>query len=154
MAASRDEGSKRENGSRFAAIAGTSKNFREICLLEPGKKPRPLTQLNPQTATWKLPTVSQVSWKGVGGDTVYGVLEMPAGAKANEPLPFVVALHGGPTTAAYCQMDSDMYLGRLFLSRERVRRVMPQLPGLDREQRHVPDRSPRQGKRHRGLRHP
>jgi dipeptidyl aminopeptidase/acylaminoacyl peptidase len=101
---------------RVALVLGTPEEFPEVCLLDREPKPRRLTNLNPQTATWKLPRVSVVSWKGANGDKVEGILELPHDAKPGQPLPLVVGLHGGPTTASYFQMSAYSYMGRLFLS--------------------------------------
>ena len=101
---------------RIAAIVSTPTTLREVCLLESGKKPRPITRLNPQTDTWKLPMVKAVSWKGANGDTVRGVLELPADAKPGVPLPLIVAIHGGPTTSVPCSLEFNPYEGRCFLS--------------------------------------
>jgi dipeptidyl aminopeptidase/acylaminoacyl peptidase len=102
-------------GDQIALVLGTPAEFRDIWLLGKDGKPRRLTNLNPQTATWKLPRVSVVSWKGANGDRVEGILDVPADAKPGVPLPLVVAIHGGPTTASYYQLDFDMYRGRVFL---------------------------------------
>ena len=36
---------------------------------------------NPQTKSWQLPTVEHISWKAPDGETVGGVLELPADYK-------------------------------------------------------------------------
>jgi dipeptidyl aminopeptidase/acylaminoacyl peptidase len=105
-----------DKGSVAAAIAGTPTAFPEVCLLEAGKAPRPLTRLNPQADDWKLPTVKAISWKGANGDEVQGVLELPADAKPGVPLPLVVAIHGGPTTSVPGDLEFNPYEGRCFLS--------------------------------------
>jgi dipeptidyl aminopeptidase/acylaminoacyl peptidase len=105
-----------EAGPAAAAIVGTPTSLHEVCLLEAGKKPRPLTHLNPQADAWKLPTVKAVTWKGANGDDVEGVLELPADVKPGVPLPLVVAIHGGPTTSVPADLDFNPYEGRCFLS--------------------------------------
>ena len=64
---------------------------------------RQLTNMNPQMATWKMPQISVVSWKGANGDAVEGVLELPYGynAETDGPLPMILELHGGPTAATH-----------------------------------------------------
>ena len=112
-------------GKSAALVAASPETFGEVYAythnpLTPdapklGKLQR-LTELNPQTATWKLPKVSAVTWKGANGETVRGVLELPADAKPGVPMPLVVAIHGGPTTSVPCQMEFNPYEGRCFLS--------------------------------------
>jgi dipeptidyl aminopeptidase/acylaminoacyl peptidase len=86
----------------------------DIYLVEPPGSPRPLTNVNPQAASWKLPQLSIVSWKGANGDTVEGILELPPDHKADQRLPLVVEIHGGPTTATYHQLQFWIY-GRTLL---------------------------------------
>ena len=87
----------------FAIIYNAPEHARELFLVEGPGKYRPLTDMNPQMKTWKLPQLSIVSWKGANGDTVEGVLELPFGhdPKKDGPLPMIVELHGGPTAATY-----------------------------------------------------
>lgn len=62
-----------------------------------------LTTVNPQVETWKLPQISLVTWRGAGGDEVEGILELPPDYQPGKPLPMIVELHGGPTSATpYC----------------------------------------------------
>lgn len=57
-----------------------------------------LTDLNPHTADWALPTVSVFTWTAPDGRTVEGVLELPPGHDPTKgPIPTVIGLHGGPT---------------------------------------------------------
>lgn len=73
-----------------------------------------LTNVNPQVSEWKLPQVSVVSWKGAGGQTVEGILELPHDYKKGDKLPLVVEIHGGPTTATYFKLQYWIY-GRTLL---------------------------------------
>lgn len=58
----------------------------------------PLTDVNPQMATWKLPQMSLVTWRAADGQEVEGVLELPPDYQSGSgPLPLVLDLHGGPT---------------------------------------------------------
>ncbi len=78
---------------------------------------RTLTDLNPQTATWKLPSVRHVTWKAADGTEVGGVLELPPDfKKGDKKLPLVVAIHGGPTTATHTELTFDPHNGRLYFS--------------------------------------
>lgn len=72
---------------------------------------------NPHTATWKFPTISHVTWKAPDGVSVGGPLELPHGwKKGDKPLPLVVAIHGGPTTASYNDQRFDPHNGRLYFA--------------------------------------
>ncbi len=63
-------------------------------------QPKRLTTINPQMDSWKLPQTSIVSWKSSDGTTAEGILELPPGYKKSDgPLPTIVHLHGGPTSA-------------------------------------------------------
>jgi dipeptidyl aminopeptidase/acylaminoacyl peptidase len=85
---------------RAAVVMGKPDRFPEIYLVEDGKVQQ-LTHLNAHTARWELPQLSVVSWAGARGDTVEGILELPPSYRGprDGPLPMVVILHGGPTTA-------------------------------------------------------
>jgi dipeptidyl aminopeptidase/acylaminoacyl peptidase len=61
--------------------------------------PARLTDLNPHAASWRWPTLQLVSWTAPDGTPVEGTLELPAGwAPEQGPLPFLVDIHGGPTS--------------------------------------------------------
>ena len=78
---------------------------------------RDLVDPNPHTANWKLPSVKHVTWKSVDGASVGGPLELPFGwKKGDKPLPLVVAIHGGPTTASYNDLRFDPHNGRLYFA--------------------------------------
>ncbi|WP_439625770.1 S9 family peptidase [Gemmata sp.] len=96
----------RSNLQRFPALeAGLGK--KRISLVDP----------NPHTATWKFPTVEHVTWKALDGVSVGGPLELPHGwKKGDKPLPLVVAIHGGPTTASYNDLRFDPHNGRMYFA--------------------------------------
>lgn len=71
---------------------------------------------NPQTATWKTPTVSHITWKAPDGTEVGGVLELPHGHDGKTKLPLVIAIHGGPTTSSKAALEFDPHNGRLYFS--------------------------------------
>jgi dipeptidyl aminopeptidase/acylaminoacyl peptidase len=76
-----------------------------------------LTDINPHTKTWKFPSVRHITWKAPDGTTVGGPLELPYGwKKGDKPLPLVVAIHGGPTTASYNDLRFDPHNGRLYFA--------------------------------------
>lgn len=98
-----------------SVVMATPTDFPEIYTHDQGKGVTRLTRLNPQAAEWKLPTLSVVSWKGAGGKTVEGILELPTDRKDGERLPLVVVIHGGPTTATYFKRQFWIY-GRTLLA--------------------------------------
>ncbi|MCE9564012.1 MAG: S9 family peptidase [Planctomycetes bacterium] len=99
-------------GSSWAGVVGTPNAFP---VLEWERKT--LVDPNPHTATWKFPTVEHVTWKAPDGTTVGGPLELPYGwKKGDKPLPLVVAIHGGPTTASYNDLRFDPHNGRLYFA--------------------------------------
>jgi dipeptidyl aminopeptidase/acylaminoacyl peptidase len=109
-----------DDGSCGAVVMNGPTSFEDIYLVEMGKsfdeKPTlsRLTDVNPQTATWKLPQLSIASWKAPDGTPVQGVLELPPDSKEGQKLPLVVAIHGGPTTADYFGLQFWIY-GRTLL---------------------------------------
>jgi dipeptidyl aminopeptidase/acylaminoacyl peptidase len=76
-----------------------------------------LVDPNPHTKTWKLPAVYSAVWTAPDGSSVGGPLELPYGwKKGDKPLPLVVAIHGGPTTASYNDLRFDPHNGRLYFA--------------------------------------
>ncbi len=82
---------------------------------------------NPHVSTWKFPRVFHIDWKAPDGTSIGGPLELPHGyltpdeARAqklpvSKPLPLVVAIHGGPTTASYNDQRFDPHNGRLYFA--------------------------------------
>jgi dipeptidyl aminopeptidase/acylaminoacyl peptidase len=96
-----------------AVVMNSPTSFEDVYFLD-GDKPRRLTDVNPQTASWKLPKLSVVQWKSADGTPVEGILELPPGAREGQKLPLVVAIHGGPTTADYFHQQFWIY-GRVLL---------------------------------------
>jgi dipeptidyl aminopeptidase/acylaminoacyl peptidase len=112
-----DDFSTSADGNQFCALLSSPTRLPDLVL---GTKKYPdkqvlLSNLNPQAATWKLPKVSTFSWKGARGDTVEGILELPADHKPGEKLPLIIHLHGGPTSATRLQQQMSVY-GRGLLS--------------------------------------
>lgn len=92
-----------EASSVPAIVASGPTHAREVFIAEAPTRYRQVTDMNPQMATWKMPQISLVSWKGANGDDVEGVLELPYGHDPAEdgPLPMIVELHGGPTASTH-----------------------------------------------------
>jgi dipeptidyl aminopeptidase/acylaminoacyl peptidase len=114
-----DPGDNDKQSGSGLAVTGTKNGFPQlyripktgrqdaVCLVDP----------NPHTATWKFPTVEHVTWKAPDGVEVGGPLELPYGwKKGDKPLPLVVAIHGGPTTASYNDLRFDPHNGRLYFA--------------------------------------
>ncbi|MFO0804427.1 MAG: prolyl oligopeptidase family serine peptidase [Gemmataceae bacterium] len=108
-----------EAGVVEAFTAGTPSRFADPGTFtgNPDNPIRTLLDLNSHTKTWKLPSVSHITWKAPDGVTVGGPLELPPGWKKGDPkLPLVVAIHGGPTTASHAALEFDPHNGRLYFS--------------------------------------
>jgi dipeptidyl aminopeptidase/acylaminoacyl peptidase len=100
--------------SSFAAIMATPTKFAEVYRGTLPDDHYQVTNVNPQAAAWKLPQLSVVSWKGAGGQTVEGILELPPDYQKGDKVPLVVEIHGGPTTATYYKLQYWIY-GRTLL---------------------------------------
>jgi acylaminoacyl-peptidase len=88
-----------------------------------------LTNLNPQAASWKLPTIRHVTWKAPDGTEVGGVLELPADFRDGTKLPLVVGIHGGPTTSTKAAMEYDVHNGRLYFAAKGYAVLFPNYRG-------------------------
>jgi len=110
------------SSGKIAINSADPKHLNDIHILEPGETKdgvegyvhRRLTKVNPQADAWKLPQMKIVSWKGAGGVSVEGVLELPPDYQPGKKLPLVVEIHGGPTTATYFKQQYWIY-GRTLL---------------------------------------
>lgn len=102
------------DSDNFAAIMATPSKFADVYTSTMPGGFHQATHVNPQAASWKLPQLSTVSWKGAGGQTVEGILELPPDYKKGDKVPLVVEIHGGPTTASYFKLQYWIY-GRTLL---------------------------------------
>jgi dipeptidyl aminopeptidase/acylaminoacyl peptidase len=102
----------------IAAILGTPASFADVRILGSKEKTPPtLTDVNAHTKAWKCPSIRHIFWKAPDGTQVGGPLELPYGWKeGDKPLPLVVAIHGGPTTASYNDLRFDPHNGRLYFA--------------------------------------
>lgn len=105
---------ERTAGNGFAAVMATPTRFADVYQAFERGDPVRLTNVNPQVASWKLPQLSIVSWKGAGGQEVEGILELPPNYKKGDKVPLLVEIHGGPTTATYYKLQYWIY-GRTLL---------------------------------------
>src|SRR5262249_29550290 len=101
-------------GDSAAFIMNDPTHLEDIYLKEGSNEPKRLTDVNPQSATWKLPQLSIVKWEAPDGTPVEGILELPPDYKKGQKVPLVVAIHGGPTTADYFGLQFWIY-GRTLL---------------------------------------
>jgi dipeptidyl aminopeptidase/acylaminoacyl peptidase len=103
------------DGQQPVVVRGTQTALPALAVGEQGQ--RVLVDPNPHTKTWKFPSVQHITWKAPDGTTVGGPLELPYGyKKGDKPLPLVVAIHGGPTTASYNDLRFDPHNGRLYFA--------------------------------------
>ncbi len=97
-------------GHDLAVVAETTKRMNDIYTVSKRGKLHPITDVNPQVATWLLPQISHVSWTGADGDTCWGILELPTDYQsADGPLPAVIELHGGPTSSTKFRLRLWIY---------------------------------------------
>ncbi|MFQ5494279.1 MAG: prolyl oligopeptidase family serine peptidase [Phycisphaerae bacterium] len=101
-------------GKDLAVVLATTRHPRDVFTVSASGQYRRLTTVNPQVDTWKLPRISIVKWKGEGGDTVEGILELPPDHTPRKPLPLIVEIHGGPTAASLYELRFWIY-GRTLL---------------------------------------
>ncbi len=106
------------SGEFIVTIDGAATRFPELVMIpRDARKQVVLTDVNPHTKTWKLPTVEHITWKAPDGTEVGGPLELPPGwKKGDKPLPLVVAIHGGPTTSSANDLRFDPHNGRLYFA--------------------------------------
>jgi dipeptidyl aminopeptidase/acylaminoacyl peptidase len=101
----------------WVKVVGGPNGLPVLRSLTPGGEATEILDPNPHTANWKFPTVEHVTWKAPDGASVGGPLELPFGwKKGDKPLPLVVAIHGGPTTASYNDQRFDPHNGRLYFA--------------------------------------
>ncbi|MGM0577997.1 MAG: prolyl oligopeptidase family serine peptidase [Myxococcota bacterium] len=93
-----------------------------------GRDRERLTDVNPQTRDWRWPQMSVVEWEGEGGAPVEGILELPPGHEPGTPLPMVVIIHGGPSSAANYRRRFWIY-GRTLLAAKGYATLSPNYRG-------------------------
>jgi len=103
-------------GKKLLAMIETTTHLSDVFLVKKSNEYQRLTDANPQVATWILPQIEHISWSGADGDTVFGILELPAGYDREQdgPLPLIVELHGGPTASTKFKLRMWIY-GRALM---------------------------------------
>ncbi|MEZ4386852.1 MAG: prolyl oligopeptidase family serine peptidase [Candidatus Krumholzibacteriia bacterium] len=103
------------DGKTHLALLGTTERLADIYRVDDGRL-TPLTDVNPQVHTWKLPQISHITWTGGDGDEVGGILELPPGydPATDGPLPLVMEIHGGPTSSTKVRLRLWIY-GRALM---------------------------------------
>ncbi|GAA4889785.1 S9 family peptidase [Ferrimonas pelagia] len=98
------------NGKQIGMIHNGLDHFDELYSGKIGKTPARRTWLNPHTAQWQLPQIEIVHWTAPDGQRVEGILELPHDYRRGDgPLPLVVQLHGGPTSATPYALQHRTY---------------------------------------------
>lgn len=87
-------------GKKVAYTLSSPTSYSDLHLQEGQGALKALPSINPQVATWRLPQLKVVHWKGYNGDRVEGILELPPDHKEGQKHPFIVCIHGGPSTCA------------------------------------------------------
>ena len=104
-----DHYSFNDSGKQLVVTLSTPDTPHDIYLISTNSVPTRLTQVNPQIEKWNIPNISIFSWQGANGDKAEGILELPDDYDGNSPLPLVVAIHGGPTSASLFQFRFWIY---------------------------------------------
>ena len=86
-------------GENLVVIKGALTHPQDIYQVTKSGEYNRLTCINPQVDTWKLPKISIVKWQGSDGQPVEGILELPPDYNGKSPLPMIVQIHGGPSSA-------------------------------------------------------
>lgn len=104
------------DGGTLAVVMGTTEHTSDVFTASPTGEYKRRTVVNPQVETWKLPQISIVQWAGANGDPVEGILELPPNYQpGGPPLPLVVEIHGGPTSATLYSLRFWIY-GRTLMA--------------------------------------
>ncbi len=104
------------SGSPLVVVAGGPQAFADLHLFADDGSSRRITSVNALTATWLLPQVTIYGWTGADNDPVEGILELPPDyAPQDGPLPLIVELHGGPTSATRYRLRYWIY-GRTLMA--------------------------------------
>jgi dipeptidyl aminopeptidase/acylaminoacyl peptidase len=84
----------------FSAADGSTLGEIYVAPVAATLRPRRLTDMTAQTATWAKSALEVVSWKSQDGTTIEGVLHKPIGFQPGRTYPLLVVIHGGPTAVS------------------------------------------------------
>ena len=131
------------------------RRFRDLCSRARPANPS-LTDLNPQTEDWKLPSVQHITWKAPDGTEVGGAAgtAATAGRRATSRCRWSSPSTAGRPPPATADLALRPAQRPALLRRQGLRRALPELPRLDRLRRQVRHRPDRPRERHRGEGHP
>jgi dipeptidyl aminopeptidase/acylaminoacyl peptidase len=115
------------DGSTGVIVRSDASHFPDLYLV--GSDQKKLTDVNPQTAKWKIPQITHVTWKGTNGVEVGGILELPPGYEKGKKVPLIVGIHGGPTTASYEDLGFNFYEGRTIFPAKGYAVLLPNYRG-------------------------
>jgi dipeptidyl aminopeptidase/acylaminoacyl peptidase len=91
-------------GSKILVTAGAQDSPEDLYLVAADGALDRVTHINPQVDAWILPSIETVQWTAPDGAQVEGILELPPGwTKDDGPLPLIVEIHGGPTSATHLE---------------------------------------------------
>ena len=101
------------NGEKLAFSHNGLEHFYDLYIADADSKRakyKRITNINPQVDSWILPQIKIVQWQAPDGSTVEGILDLPAGYKKEDgPLPLIVQIHGGPTSATPYALQHRSY---------------------------------------------
>ena len=101
------------NGKKLAFSHNGREHFYDLFIADADSKRakyKRITNINPQVDSWILPQIQIVKWQAPDGTSVEGILDLPAGYKKEDgPLPLIVQIHGGPTSATPYALQHRSY---------------------------------------------
>ncbi|MCZ4338256.1 alpha/beta hydrolase family protein [Shewanella colwelliana] len=102
-----------QDGKKLAFSHNSLEHFGDLFIADAASKKakyKRITNINPQVDSWILPQISIVKWTAPDGAQVEGILDLPAGYKKGDgPLPLIVQIHGGPTSATPYALQHRSY---------------------------------------------
>ncbi|MGB0717156.1 MAG: S9 family peptidase [Phycisphaerae bacterium] len=116
------------SGKTLVVFNNTLDNAGDLYHAE-GDAYRRITKCNPQIDEWRLPQISRVQWTAPDGAQVEGILELPHDHNPDDgPLPLVVEIHGGPTSATHYRFRLWIY-GRALMPAQGYALLSPNYRG-------------------------
>ncbi|MGE6650437.1 prolyl oligopeptidase family serine peptidase [Shewanella colwelliana] len=102
-----------QDGKKLAFSHNSLEHFGDLFIADAVSKKakyKRITNINPQVDSWILPQISIAKWTAPDGTQVEGILDLPAGYKKGDgPLPLIVQIHGGPTSATPYALQHRSY---------------------------------------------